>query len=313
MEIISRDQAKELGLAHYFTGKPCKRGHIAERFVSSFGCSECSFENARKSFKSLTEEEKLALYEKKNSIRREAAAKKKHIKDLIEADRLNSVREKMLAAGFDLPLTRADAKASGSKFYFNGIPCQRDHIDKRYADSGGCYVCQIENSKKNRLKPEQRPKVLARKRRDYEKHKEKRIETVKAYAIRNRDSVLAKKREYQKKNPHIFRAIGSFRRARLRSATPPWITRQMREEIKDLHAEAERREQETGIQFDVDHIVPLDGKIICGLHVPWNLRVITHSDNISRPKHFVEHHLAECKVTDNLNLTQTATADVMGD
>jgi hypothetical protein len=313
MEIISRDQAKDLGLAHYFTGKPCPRGHIAERFVSSFGCVECSFENARKSRESMSEDKKLAMREKKNSIRREAAAKKKRIKDLIEADRLNSVREKMISLGFDLPLTRGDAKACASKFYFNGIPCQRDHIHKRYVDSGGCYVCQKENSKKNRLKPEQKPKVLARKKRDYEKHKEKRRATAKAYSSRNKDSLNAKAREYQKKNPHIHRATGSFRRARLRSATPPWITPQMREEIKALHAEAERLEQETGIQFDVDHIVPLDGKIICGLHVPWNLRVITHSDNISRPKHFVEHHLAECKATDNINLTQTATADVMGD
>jgi len=313
MTPITRQEAIEKGLTRYFNGKPCPRGHIAERFVSSFGCVDCGLQRARKTLQSLSEDKKIAIYEKKNSIRRQLASEKKRIKDLIEADRLVAVREKMVSLGFDMPFTRAEAKASGSNYYFNGIPCQSGHVDRRYTDSGCCYSCQKENSKRNRKKPGQKEKHLARKRKDYQKHKEKRKAKIKEYTIKNRDTILAKKREYQKKNPHIFRAIGSFRRARLRSATPPWITPQMREEIKSLHAEAERLEQESGIQFDVDHIVPLDGKIICGLHVPWNLRVITHSDNISRPKHFVEHHLAECKATENLNLTQTATADVMGD
>lgn len=313
MTPITREQAIQQGLQHYFTGKPCTRGHIAPRFVSSFGCKECAIEISKKVRQSRGEEEKKVFLEKSRDRKRQVAAVKKKFKDILESERLNSVREKMVSLGLNLPLTRAEAKSIGSKFYFNGDICPRGHVDKRFACSGGCFSCQIENGKKNRSKPEQSPKVLARKRKDYEKNKEKRRATIKAYAIKNRDSVLAKKREYQKNNPHVYRATGSFRRARLRNATPPWITQQMREEIKDFHAEAERREQETGIQFDVDHIVPLDGKIICGLHVPWNLRVITHSDNISRPKHFVDLHLAECKATEIFNLTQTATADVMGD
>ena len=44
MEIITRKQAKELGLKRYFTGKPCKRGHVAERRVSSRRCLECAAE-----------------------------------------------------------------------------------------------------------------------------------------------------------------------------------------------------------------------------------------------------------------------------
>jgi hypothetical protein len=42
MKIISRAEAKTLGLKHYFTGEPCKRGHIAERMVSSRDCPECA-------------------------------------------------------------------------------------------------------------------------------------------------------------------------------------------------------------------------------------------------------------------------------
>jgi hypothetical protein len=39
--IISRDEARARGLKRFFTGRPCKRGHIAERYVGSRGCVEC--------------------------------------------------------------------------------------------------------------------------------------------------------------------------------------------------------------------------------------------------------------------------------
>ena len=40
-EIISRKEAKSRGLKKYFTGKPCKHGHIAERYVDGGGCKDC--------------------------------------------------------------------------------------------------------------------------------------------------------------------------------------------------------------------------------------------------------------------------------
>ena len=42
MEIISRKDAKAQGLKHYFTGKPCKNGHVAQRFTSKGICMECN-------------------------------------------------------------------------------------------------------------------------------------------------------------------------------------------------------------------------------------------------------------------------------
>ena len=45
--IISRDEARALGLKRYFTGKPCKHGHVAERGVNGPGCMECTRERMR--------------------------------------------------------------------------------------------------------------------------------------------------------------------------------------------------------------------------------------------------------------------------
>lgn len=44
MEIITKKHAKELGLVRYFTGKPCKKGHVAERHVKTGGCIPCRLE-----------------------------------------------------------------------------------------------------------------------------------------------------------------------------------------------------------------------------------------------------------------------------
>lgn len=75
--------------------------------------------------------------------------------------------------------------------------------------------------------------------------------------------------------------------ARLRDAAksaamPEWLTIEDRRLMTNLYTEARRVSRETGVQHHVDHIVPLRGKTVCGLHVPWNLRIITANDNIKK-------------------------------
>ena len=67
------------------------------------------------------------------------------------------------------------------------------------------------------------------------------------------------------------RTHGMRRRRHERQATPPWADTVA---IRALYAEAERLTRETGEQYVVDHIVPLRGRIVSGLHVHWNMRVI---------------------------------------
>ena len=50
MEVISRKEAKARGLKRYFTGKPCKHGHVSERYTGSGACVECNATPERKAY-----------------------------------------------------------------------------------------------------------------------------------------------------------------------------------------------------------------------------------------------------------------------
>lgn len=65
MEIISRKDAKAAGLKYYFTGEPCKRGHIDKRFVSSFWCMTCQRDKAANVYRRLTPEQRSREYAKR--------------------------------------------------------------------------------------------------------------------------------------------------------------------------------------------------------------------------------------------------------
>ncbi len=63
-------------------------------------------------------------------------------------------------------------------------------------------------------------------------------------------------------------------------ATPKWLTKAHFKEMEWFYIEAARLTKETGIKHEVDHIVPLQGENVRGLHVPWNLQILTKSENI---------------------------------
>lgn len=91
-----------------------------------------------------------------------------------------------------------------------------------------------------------------------------------------KDANLAKVRSYV-----ISRKRG------LKQATPPWLTSEHWAQMNATYTEARRLTEETGILHHVDHIVPLRGGTVCGLHVPWNLRAIPAQDNMKRQRVWV--------------------------
>jgi len=62
-------------------------------------------------------------------------------------------------------------------------------------------------------------------------------------------------------------------------ATPPWMTEEMWAEMKEIYESADSKLEE------VDHVVPLKNKYVCGLNVPWNLEVLTIQENQKKSNH----------------------------
>ena len=99
---------------------------------------------------------------------------------------------------------------------------------------------------------------------------------------RNRDRHNATNREWSRNNPSSGRAKTARRRAYNLKATPLWLTDNHYNQIKDFYAHAKDCEVISGEYYHVDHIVPLKGKMVCGLHVPWNLQVLPSDINIRK-------------------------------
>lgn len=120
--------------------------------------------------------------------------------------------------------------------------------------------------------------------RDYnKKNREKRREIERSWKERNPEKVKEMNAragsKWAKANPAAKNAITAKRRAALLQRTPPYADL---DKIKEFYILAEKLSKETGIRHEVDHIFPLQGKLVSGLHIETNLQVITRSKNRSK-------------------------------
>lgn len=103
----------------------------------------------------------------------------------------------------------------------------------------------------------------------------------KAYAEKNKKKLSKWFSEHKKANRASYNALNQKRKANKLQATPAWLTSLDLEHIK-LFYEAAADQKQHGLDIHVDHIVPLQGKDVCGLHVPWNLQLLPASENIRK-------------------------------
>lgn len=95
----------------------------------------------------------------------------------------------------------------------------------------------------------------------------------------NKELVFQKAKAFAKANPAWKASHCAKRRAKKLQAMPSWVDEDHLWVIEEAHKLARMRSEATGISWDVDHIVPLTNKKVCGLHVYWNIQVIPSTVN----------------------------------
>lgn len=234
----SRAEAKALQSVRYHTGKPCIRGHVAERFTSTGQCLECVKEHNKS-------------WSEKNPEKVAAAQK--------------SWRDRQ-------PKSPQRAKVTMSSRERN----RRYRLRQRgYQNANPDIQCIPLGSKTQwAIYSEAKKSEIAAKQ--------------KLYRQRNRDALKAAWKDWYDTNRVSQIEKAAMRRKKVIDATPPWLTHEDRAAITEIYFQAVAISMETGIEHHVDHIVPIAGRNVCGLHVPWNLRVIPAADNLSKSNKLIE-------------------------
>jgi 5-methylcytosine-specific restriction endonuclease McrA len=200
--------------------------------------------------------------------------------------------------------------------------CTKCHVEKPFDGfslSRGKYVAACKtcvNEKSAQWYAANKERALAKSKEWFEANKERKQATIKAWGEankakrsqdaakryqENKDAILESNRKkyhaniekerarnmaYFQQNKETHRArVAKYRKARI-ERTPAWTTEEDKLRMKCYYQVAKMRTRETGVTWSVDHIVPLQAETVSGLHVSWNLQVITKAENIAKGNRF---------------------------
>jgi len=199
---------------------------------------------------------------------------------------------------------RIIARDNGESRYTPENPCAKGHSLRRTSD-GTCIECKtkaerirIANNRESynaRKKQERMHKLpeLAEKARvsratESEEKRLIRLEKARLKQIKwrlgnpNHENTKFVKREYKRNNPSKNVAYLAKRRSAQLKRTPAWLTETDRWMIEQAYELSALRTKLFGFSWHVDHIIPLQGKYVSGLHVPTNLQVIPATENLRK-------------------------------
>lgn len=134
-----------------------------------------------------------------------------------------------------------------------------------YGVRGSCKIC--DNVKKKEYRAILGKELLERKKWEYQKNKQAR---------------LSQKKMYRQANKGKINALVAARKKVIHQRTPKWLTEDDKWMIKEAYELAALRTKLLGFAWHVDHIIPLQGKTVSGLHTPTNLQVIPGIENIRK-------------------------------
>lgn len=154
----------------------------------------------------------------------------------------------------------------GHKNYFTGIPCKYGHTAPRQTSNGKCHDCEINKRQK-----------LAHKEYHKKYYADNKETTIKEW--KSRPEVITKSKEYERnriRDKKLKLSYERIRQLKKQQQVPKWANKHC---IKQIYKDC---------PFDkhVDHIVPLQGTNVCGLHVEYNLQYLSPTENCKKGNKF---------------------------
>lgn len=192
-------------------------------------------------------------------------------------------------------VSRKEAKVAGLKRYFTGKPCRNGHVAERYVCHSVCVLCSSARCAAHyRKNPDKiRAQSAAWQRDNPDKAREHKNSWARAnpdktgaWKRANPDKERARKAAWQRANPDNMRVRVARRRSKKLLRTPAWADH---DKIAKVYLLAAFAIELTGVPHHVDHEIPLQSKLVSGLHVHTNLRVVPSTENARKSNKFAPY------------------------